>query len=140
MIPIILILVIISSASIYYVLFILPPQKATKVLLLLPNWMMPLNPYNMTIIAVNDHGQIDTTHNETIIVTFDELRLAKARKLNDPPPTHTGPEIAKIEYVVEMKNGQGHFMYYPEHHMFVNYKIDSENLLDSFSTFMVGIY
>jgi hypothetical protein len=93
----------------------------------------------MTIIAVNDGGQIDRTYNETLTVTFEELRLAKARRLNEPPPAPSGYEIAKMEYIVEIKNGQGHFIFKPEHHMFVNYKIDSNELIDSTSTFMVGI-
>jgi hypothetical protein len=121
------------------VVVILPPQKATKVLLLLPHWFRPLNTYNMTIVAVNDCGQIDRTYNETITVTFEELRVAKARRLNEPPPAQSGYEIAKIEYIIEMKNGQGHFIFNPEHYMYVNYKIDSEKLTDSISTFMVGI-
>jgi hypothetical protein len=93
----------------------------------------------MTVVAVNDGGQIDRTYNETITVTFEELRLAKARRLNEPPPTQSGYEIVKMEYVVEIKNGQGYFIFNPEHHMLVNYKIDSEELIDSISTFMVGI-
>ena len=93
----------------------------------------------MTVIAVNDRGQIDRTYNETLTVTFEELRLAKARRLNEPLPPPSGYEIAKIEYTVEIKNGQGHFTFKPEHHMFVNYKIDSDELIDSVSTFMVGI-
>lgn len=101
--------------------------------------MRPLNTYNMTIIAVNDDGQIDRTHNETLTVTFEELRLAKARRLNEPPPAQSEYEIVKIEYIVEMKNGEAHFIFSPEHHMLVNYKLDSEELLDSISTFMVGI-
>ena len=48
----------------------------------------------MTIVAVNDDGQIDRTYNETITVTFEELRLAKARRLNEPPPAPSGYEIA----------------------------------------------
>jgi hypothetical protein len=121
------------------VVVILPPQKATKVLLLLPHWFRPLNTYNMTIVAVNDDGQIDRTYNETITVTFEELRVAKARRLNEPPPAQSGYEIVKIEYIIEMKNGQGHFIFNPEHYMYVNYKIDREKLTDSISTFMVGI-
>jgi hypothetical protein len=94
----------------------------------------------MTIIAVNDTGQIDKTYNEIMTVTFEELRIAKARRLNEPPtPPYTGHQIVKMEYVVEIKNGQGHFIYNPEHHMLVIYKIDSKELMDSISTFMVGI-
>jgi hypothetical protein len=92
----------------------------------------------MTVIAVNDGGQIDRTYNETLTVTFEELRVAKARRLNEPAPAQSGYQIVKMEYIVELKNGQGHFIYNPEHHMFVTYKIDSEELIDSVSTFMVG--
>ncbi|OGD54183.1 hypothetical protein A3K80_07545 [Candidatus Bathyarchaeota archaeon RBG_13_38_9] len=93
----------------------------------------------MTVVAVNDDGQIDRTYNETITDTFEELRLAKARRLNEPPPPQTEYQIVKVEYVIEMKNGQGHFIYNPEYHILVNYKIDSKELIDSISTFMVGI-
>ena len=101
--------------------------------------MRPLNTYNMTVVAVNDRGQIDRTYNETLTVTLDELRLANAWIPNEPPPPPIGYEIAKKEYIVEIRNGQGHFIYNPKHHMFVNYKIDSEELIDSVSTFLVGI-
>ncbi len=93
----------------------------------------------MTIIAVNDDGQIDKTYNEIITVTFEELRLAKARRLNEPAPTQSDYEIVKMDFTVELKNGEGHFTFNPEHFMLVNYKIDSEELIDSISTFMVGI-
>jgi hypothetical protein len=117
----------------------MPPHKATRVLLVLPHWMRPLDSYNMSIIAVNDDGQIDKTYNETITVTFEELRIAKARRLNEPPPPQTDYEIVKIDFNVEIKNGEGHFTFNPEHFMYVNYKLDSQKLIDSISTFMVGI-
>jgi hypothetical protein len=101
--------------------------------------MRPLNTYNMTIVAVNDGGNIDRTYNETITVTFEELRLAKAQRLYEPPPPQTGYEIVYVDFTVEIKNGEGHFIFNPEHFMFVNYKLDSEELIDSVSTFMVGI-
>lgn len=134
--------VLYDDSSVYNKSMIHDQQNATRVFLVLPYFIQPDKSYNLTVIAVDDSGQIDSTYNETITIYCEELRLAKARTFpydERKEFSDSGYQIVETQYVVEIENGEGIFIYEPQYFMVVNYRVHSDRSLDSISTFLVGI-